>query len=372
MKLFRPFSHKLAYWQCQKFACHKWSSPIYWRTKNKYGCPYCSNRRLCECGCNSLQNFLNNDTENKEYNNKLISEWDEGKNGSMKKYLPCVATKVNWICEKNPIHKWQTSLSSRIYGKGCPPQCSSSKLEKESQEALTNLSVNFISQSKHDICKNKKDLPYDFKIELPNKNILFELQGEQHFHYNSYYNKKDFNIFLKRLNTDIKKSYQSHKNFSYFLSVSYLCQNSIQNILSSYLKDTEKYTTLCRYYITPEIYLEYNNENSILEIPANSCYTNDSILTIFQTFYLQINAILKNKDKLGCKFEYCSLCEEMFLPSLMHHHYKTEGHINAYEEKLFNLSEQYEEQISLTLDGESVIVFEKNEETDNRFKNTDL
>lgn len=273
----------------------------------------------------------------------------------MKGYLPKSGKKVWWVCTGNRLHAWCTSICERTgHDKTNCPRCNNSKLEMETEKALVNLELKFDQQVKKDFAKNITHLPYDFEILFSNKKILLELQGEHHFYYSSYHNRKP-GAYRARINTDIKKSVTAHKNTNFFLSISYLCMDNIQKIISEYLKETENHTFFSRYYITPDLFLEYSDTNLILEMPLTN---NDEILTIFQTYALHILAI-KNKTGTNYKFEFCSLCEEMYCPELIHHHYQTETHRNAYGQRLYELSEHFPCCISLTQDGENVLTFEE-------------
>ena len=113
MKKYTPNSNKKVQWKCCNVKHHEWSSPIDRRMKWA-NCPICCNQIICPVDqCNSLY-----------YNcNKIIKkEWDEKKNGSMKKYTPCTAKKVWWICSKNNHHMWEALICSRTSKRlcGCP------------------------------------------------------------------------------------------------------------------------------------------------------------------------------------------------------------------------------------------------------------
>ena len=105
-------SNKKVWWVCTKFLCHKWEAVISNRTGRNSRCPYCCNRNICECGCNSLYVLYP----------ELRQEWDYKRNGSMKTYAPHSGKKVWWICSKFQCHNWKVSIESRT-GKiktGCP------------------------------------------------------------------------------------------------------------------------------------------------------------------------------------------------------------------------------------------------------------
>ncbi len=112
MKTYAPSSNEKVWWICLKNDHHKWEASISHRTgEDKTGCPYCVNKIICACGCNSVY----------ESNPELRNEWDP-QNEDMKTYAPSSGKKVWWICPKNDHHKWEATIDKRT-GKdksGCP------------------------------------------------------------------------------------------------------------------------------------------------------------------------------------------------------------------------------------------------------------
>ena len=111
------FSHKKVWWQCSKNKEHEWESKISWR-KNRYGCPYCSGRRVTKETC-----LLN-------LNSVLAQEWHPTKNGKLK---PTDVTsksgkKIWWQCSKK--HEWEAIVGDRNRGNGCP-YCAGQRATKE-------------------------------------------------------------------------------------------------------------------------------------------------------------------------------------------------------------------------------------------------
>lgn len=100
-------SQKKAWWICSKG--HSWETQIYVRAGMKCGCPYCSGQKVL-VGENDLLSV----------NPKLCDEWDYNKNKlSPREYMPNSNKKVWWICGECG-NSWQTSISHRTEGKGCP------------------------------------------------------------------------------------------------------------------------------------------------------------------------------------------------------------------------------------------------------------
>lgn len=102
-------SNKKCWWICSKK--HEWQIS----SKDKKGCPYCSNRKVCKDNCLATTHP------------ELAKEWHPSLNnlkpsdivaGSHKKYW--------WKCEKN--HKWQSSCDQRTVKKTGCPYCSNKKV----------------------------------------------------------------------------------------------------------------------------------------------------------------------------------------------------------------------------------------------------
>lgn len=106
-------SDKKVWWKCSKG--HEWQAAIGGRNRGN-GCPVCVGQKVVQ-GYNDLQTV----------NPKLASEWDYEKNGNLKptKVMPNSNKKVWWKCEKG--HEWQTAISHRNTGSGCPI-CSGKKV----------------------------------------------------------------------------------------------------------------------------------------------------------------------------------------------------------------------------------------------------
>ncbi|MFC1483118.1 zinc-ribbon domain-containing protein, partial [Candidatus Margulisiibacteriota bacterium] len=104
-----PYSRKKVWWQCQKNPHHEWQAIIASRSQGR-NCPICSHKILSKF--NSLQSI----------NPKLATEWHPTKNGNL---TPLDITagsgkKVWWLCKKNQLHKWQTTVKTRNNGSRCP------------------------------------------------------------------------------------------------------------------------------------------------------------------------------------------------------------------------------------------------------------
>ena len=99
-------SGKKVWWQCEKG--HEWEAIIASRAKDGDGCPFCSGLRACTD--NSLQTL----------NPELSKQWHPTKNGDLTPDEVTVGSgkKVWWQCDNG--HQWETSISHRHKGSGCP------------------------------------------------------------------------------------------------------------------------------------------------------------------------------------------------------------------------------------------------------------
>lgn len=108
-----PHSNLKVNWVCRKG--HRWKTGINHRTdqKNPTQCPYCANQKVA-AGENDLLTV----------HPDVAQEWDYEANTPLtpSDVFAGSSKRVNWICAKNPNHKWITSVAHRT-GKeatGCP------------------------------------------------------------------------------------------------------------------------------------------------------------------------------------------------------------------------------------------------------------
>ena len=99
-------SQKRIWWKCA-FG-HEWESPLFGRTCQQHGCPYCAGKKIPEG-----MSF-------KEQYPELVNEWHEKKNAQLKpeNFLPKSHVSVWWQCEKG--HEWRATVKSRAEGGACP------------------------------------------------------------------------------------------------------------------------------------------------------------------------------------------------------------------------------------------------------------
>ena len=99
-------SQKVIWWKCEKG--HEWKAVVYSRLAGN-GCPYCSGNKVWR-GFNDLATT----------HPDLAKEWHPTKNGEL---TPFDVTKgsnrrVWWVCPNG--HEWNSSVSNRVRGHGCP------------------------------------------------------------------------------------------------------------------------------------------------------------------------------------------------------------------------------------------------------------
>ena len=106
---------------------------------------------------------------------------------------------LHLLCGK----EFEQVLSDHLSGCGCII-CNISKGEKNIENILTGLNINFTKQKTFEDCKFKNKLKFDFYI--PEKNICIEFDGEQHFKPIRYFGgNKSFE--LQKIKDQIKNEY---------------------------------------------------------------------------------------------------------------------------------------------------------------------
>ena len=153
-------------------------------------------------------------------------------------------------------------------------------------------------------------------------------------------NIKTFEEKIRNFNTNSLAAFMDGKNI---LATTWLCLpedyqarskdcESIKPLIDSYLTDLENYTQLSRYYITPELYLEYGKlkdadkyiyKNNLKKKDIRS----DIILNIYQYFILFVSC-LSNKNIKNISSEFCKVCKRLYRKEFMEKHYNTNEHIN--------------------------------------------
>jgi len=140
-----PGSNEKVWWKCSKGEDHVWQASILNRSKGT-GCTICSNRKIIKT--NSLATL----------NPGLAKEWHPIKNGNLTPDNVGAGSgkKVWWKCFKGVDHEWESSISSRQNGIGCPI-CSNRKIVKSNCLAI----VDPVLAKEWHPAKNGKLTPYD-------------------------------------------------------------------------------------------------------------------------------------------------------------------------------------------------------------------
>jgi len=106
-------SSEVVWWRCPENPDHVWKAKVYDRTANGHGCPYCKNLKINE-GDNDFATLFP----------EIAAQWDYELNGdNVPSQFSCHSKyKAHWICGKG--HRWQVSISSRVFFLSSCPECS--------------------------------------------------------------------------------------------------------------------------------------------------------------------------------------------------------------------------------------------------------
>lgn len=248
----------------------------------KNGCPYCSNRRVCESNsllsthpnlasdwdyskneispseitygsrikvwwkCNKNHSwrtllitrvsngsncpYCEHKLPTEEYNlltenQELCEEWDYAKNKNRpENYIPNSTKYAHWICKCG--HKWHAQIYNRTKNNSGCPTCNSSRGEERIRLFLNKNNIHYILQMKFEdlIGVGGGQLSYDFY--LPEYNILSEYQGQ--FHDREVYKGHDFE---RQKEHDKRKRDYAHKNKIKLLEIWYWDFDKVEEIL---------------------------------------------------------------------------------------------------------------------------------------------
>lgn len=191
----------------------------------------------------------------------------KGIGSSSREYLDCVCPYCGTERKNTPVNLIKRGFRCNI----CDVKISYP--EKFMGTLLKMNNIKFETQKRFKDCKNKSELPFDFYI--PEKNLIIETHGEQHYEYRKearYCNETTL------INDKIKKEYCKANNIElvvidcresefYFIYNSVL-KSKIGFLLETIDKNTFKHSIIENYKITniKEIIKEYKQEVSILQI----------------------------------------------------------------------------------------------------------
>jgi very-short-patch-repair endonuclease len=176
-EMFTFGSGEKVWWLCEKKCpegcLHEWKTTIVKRCQKNRNCPYCAIPSKITCIHTSIL----------ETNPEIAKQWHPTKNRDLKPEMFTFGSgeKVWWLCEKNILHEWETSISKRSRGDGCP-HCKNKTQDKLHKYLLKKFS-GVITEFKTEWCKSSitnKNYSFDFLIKK--FNIIIELDGPQHFY----------------------------------------------------------------------------------------------------------------------------------------------------------------------------------------------
>jgi DNA-binding ferritin-like protein (Dps family) len=84
--------------------------------------------------------------------------------------------KIKILCKEHG--EFYQTPETHLWGQGCP-RCRESHGERKIHLYFTKMKIPYLSQYKPEGCVSKRQLSFDFY--LPQKNMVIEFQGEQHF-----------------------------------------------------------------------------------------------------------------------------------------------------------------------------------------------
>ena len=188
----------------------------FWQTpnshiNNKHQCPKCSHRSFRK----TTQEFI------KEAKEVHGDKYDYSKTVYLNQYEP--------VCIICPEHGefWQAPHNHISQKQGCP-YCNESHLSKEVKNILLENNIVFEQEKTFEWLKYKKPLHLDFF--LPDKNIVIECHGEQHFNrFRWENNDKMLKIRQKRDNIKYELCNKHNIKVLYYANKKYT-ENMITNI----------------------------------------------------------------------------------------------------------------------------------------------
>ena len=192
-------------------------------------------KQLLRKGCPKCNNEISKLTKIEKTKNKYLKIFKEkfGDNFTYIEYINS-RTKMTIKCNTHNIIFKQIPYS-HLKNNGCP-LCSNYTIEKKCFKIL-NKKINFEYQKMFKDLKDKLNLSYDFYI--PSKNLLIEINGEQHYKPVRFGNisldlaKK--NLKLQRHHDWLKRKYAKDNKIN-LLTIPYWEFRNIENILLSELE----------------------------------------------------------------------------------------------------------------------------------------
>jgi len=155
------------------------------------GCPECGKTKNGIKKKLSLENFI----ERSKNNHKIKYDYSKVSFNNLHEV-------INIVC---PLHgDFFQEANNHLRGQDCPKciaEQKDSKGVREIEAFLVKNNIKYKREQKFKKCKNKRELPFDFY--LPEKNLLIEYDGSQHF----YPKFKEENLTKIQFNDKIKNRF---------------------------------------------------------------------------------------------------------------------------------------------------------------------
>lgn len=205
---------------CKCKVCgNEWNAVPYSLTIGR-GCPECGYKKISESKYKTNEWFVSklNDI------NPLIEPLEEYKSNDSKIKFRCKECQAEWYNTPNKV----------LQHRGCP-HCKMSNPEREIKLFLERNSIDYIYEKSFDDLKGKKNgfMSYDFY--LPDKNILIEYQGKQHYRPVAFggieYEKAIIRFIDQLKNDEIKNNYAKEHGYN-LLIIPYWFNDKLIQILS--------------------------------------------------------------------------------------------------------------------------------------------
>ncbi len=159
-------SNRKIWWICNKG--HEFQQIVNSRIRRNRKCPYCCGQKACKENCLAITD--------------VASEFHPVKNNPLTIYniTPSSDKIIWWIC-RTCNFEWKSRVANRTCLKnGCPNCHKPSRGEAKICSILQKHNQSFLQQYRTN-CRDKKPLPFDFCINHPNKILLIEYQGREHY-----------------------------------------------------------------------------------------------------------------------------------------------------------------------------------------------
>lgn len=149
-----------------------------------------------------------------------------------------VQSKIH-VIHKSCNNEYDMRFADIVYHNQRCPFCKASVSENKVASSLDNLNISYIRQYKTPDCKDKRELPFDFKVILDENTYFFiEFNGIQHYFPCEYFDgdNKDIAFELRCKHDKIKSDYCKENNIP-LLIIPYTQINSLDIIIENFIKE---------------------------------------------------------------------------------------------------------------------------------------